>query len=210
MLDYSGRRGNSEADKAVREILQQISLLWRHCFHEPSGLFVHGYDSLKKYEWANNETGASPFVWGRSLAWLTLALLAALESPTISKDSAEWDDLKAKFQYLVKRVVHCGDSESKGWWQLMCSPDLPGNYIESSCSSIFVYVILRGLRLGFIDSFLLGENIERATCEAYDAITQKFVVRRDDGTLGFNGTVDVCSLNSSASYDVSPFLFLRP
>ncbi|KAL6788893.1 Six-hairpin glycosidase-like protein [Trichoderma sp. SZMC 28012] len=201
MLDYSGRRGIDEANNAVCEILQQINLLWKHCFHEPSGLFVHGYDSSQKYEWSHNKNGASPFVWGRSLAWLTLALLAALESPTMSKDSAKWEDLKSKFQYLIKKVVHCRDSKSNGWWQLMCSPDLPGNYIESSCSSIFVFVILRGSRLGFLESLLPDDNIEKAACEAYDAIVRKFVVKRDDGTLGFNGTVDVCSLNSPASYD---------
>ncbi|KAK4065688.1 CAZyme family GH105 [Trichoderma harzianum] len=165
------------------------------------GLFVHGYDSSQKYEWSHNKNGASPFVWGRSLAWLTLALLAALESPTMSKDSAKWENLKSKFQYLIKKVVHCRDSKSNGWWQLMCSPDLPGNYIESSCSSIFVFVILRGSRLGFLESLLPDDNIEKAACEAYDAIVRKFVVKRDDGTLGLNGTVDVCSLNSPASYD---------
>lgn len=202
MLDYNGRQGIGEADNAVREILQQINLLWKHYFHEPSGLFLHGYDSSQKYEWSHNKNGASPFVWGRSLAWLTLALLAALESPTMSKDSAKWEDLKSKFQYLIKKVVHCRDSKSNGWWQLMCSPDLSGNYIESSCSSIFVFVILRESRLGFLERPLRDDNIEKAACEAYDAIVRKFVVKRADGTLGFNGTVDVCSLNSPASYDV--------
>lgn len=202
MLDYSGRQGIGEADNAVREILQQMNLLWEHCLHEPSGLFAHGYDSSQKSEWSHNKNGASPFVWGRSLTWLTLALLAALESPTMTKDSAKWEDLKSKFQYLLKKVVHCRDSKSNGWWQLMCSPDLPGNYIESSCSSIFVFVILRGPRLGFLESLLRDDNIEKEACEAYHAVVRKFVVKRGDGTLGFQGTVDVCSLNSPASYDV--------
>ncbi|KAM6479596.1 Six-hairpin glycosidase-like protein [Trichoderma sp. SZMC 28011] len=201
MLDYSGRQGIGEADNAVREILQQMNLLWEHCLHEPSGLFAHGYDSSQKSEWSHNKNGASPFVWGRSLTWLTLALLAALESPTMTKDSAKWEDLKSKFQYLLKKVVHCRDSKSNGWWQLMCSPDLPGNYIESSCSSIFVFVILRGPRLGFLESLLRDDNIEKEACEAYHAVVRKFVVKRGDGTLGFQGTVDVCSLNSPASYD---------
>lgn len=84
----------------------------------------------------------------------------------------------------------------------MCSLDLPGNYIESSCSSIFVYVILRGPQLSFLESLLRDDNIGKAAFETYDAIVRKFVVKRDNGIVGFNETVDFCSLNSPASYDV--------
>ncbi|OPB44707.1 hypothetical protein A0O28_0088440 [Trichoderma guizhouense] len=218
-LSFQYERSKDELYKNALDALREsIDLQPRNHFvvdeasTKPTTQYVRYYSRLISY-------GSTVFTNRVGSLFTVMTLLkTALESPTMSKDSAKWEDLKSKFQYLIKKIVHCRDSKSKfqylikkivhcrdsksnGWWQLMCSPDLPGNYIESSCSSIFVFVILRGSRLGFLESLLSDDNIEKAACEAYDAIARKFVVKRDDGALGFNGTVDVCSLNSPASYD---------
>ncbi|RZL17157.1 MAG: hypothetical protein EOO89_09310, partial [Pedobacter sp.] len=64
---------------ALESALQQIQILYDICVL-PSGLLVHGYDALKAHAWANATTGASPEVWGRSLAWYSLGILNTLEA----------------------------------------------------------------------------------------------------------------------------------
>ncbi|RMZ11769.1 hypothetical protein D0864_00899 [Hortaea werneckii] len=55
---------------------QQIELLADIC-QKTSGLLVHGYDPSVAHDWARSSTnGASPNVWGRSLAWYTLVRVA--------------------------------------------------------------------------------------------------------------------------------------
>jgi hypothetical protein len=63
--------------------------------------------------------------------------------------------------------------------------------------------LLKGLRLGFVDgreNYRLFSAVGR---NAYDYMTNNFVVRNANGTLGWNQTVTVCSLNSTATYEVS-------
>jgi len=74
---------------------------------------------------------------------------------------------------------------------------------------------LKGLRLGYLSNHVeIGVNATRLAQDsrpsltklatrAYSYIVQNFVVNNGNSTLGYNGTVSVCSLNSTASYDVS-------
>ena len=55
----------------------------------------------------------------------------------------------------------------------------------------------RGSRLGYLPHY------EKVAAKAYEYIVDNFVVNNHNGTLGYNGTVAVCSLNSTASYEVS-------
>ena len=78
-----------------------------------------------------------------------------------------------------------------------------GNYLESSATALFTYSLLKGLRLGFVDG---GENYRQffeVGRKAYDYMTNNFVVKNANGTLGWDKTVTVCSLNSTATYEVS-------
>lgn len=61
------------------DTLLQITLLYANTQH-PSGLLAHGYDASKTAVWANNATGASPYVWGRSLGWYLVGLVNAWEA----------------------------------------------------------------------------------------------------------------------------------
>jgi rhamnogalacturonyl hydrolase YesR len=199
------------ANKTVvaKEILYQMTLLWEHCRNESSGLLVHGYDYSKTAVWANSVTGASPHVWGRSLGWYAIAVVDTLEFLPIDKTSAEWTDLCCKTVSLLTSITEAVDPASGAWWQILDEPGAPGNYIESSGSAMFVYALLRARQLGYLDAKQCGGNpalpqIARLLAlRAYDYIVQTFVVNNNNGTLSYNGTVSVCSLNSTASYDVS-------
>jgi rhamnogalacturonyl hydrolase YesR len=193
------------------DILHQLDLLWNRCLNESSGLLVHGYDYSKTAVWADVETGASPHVWGRSLGWYAMALVDTIELLPVDMHSNEYAELSSKTIRLLGAIVQAVDSASGAWWQVMDHPGEDGNYIESSGSAMFVYALLRAQRLGLSQSHRrmgTASPLHAATevaLRAYDFIVGKFVVNNGNGTLGYNGTVSVCSLNSTASYDVSTF-----
>ena len=63
--------------------------------------------------------------------------------------------------------------------------------------------MLKGVRLGFVDGRENYMRFSEVGRKAYDYMTNNFVVKNANGTLGWNETVTVCSLNSTATYEVS-------
>ena len=70
---------DSNKQDCQEAIVQQLDLLWRHCYDDKTGLLVHGYDARRAAVWANSISGASPHVWGRSLGWFCMALVDLVE-----------------------------------------------------------------------------------------------------------------------------------
>jgi rhamnogalacturonyl hydrolase YesR len=66
---------NSFSSTAIEDVVQQLDLLWRHCYDNKTGFLRHGYDAHRKAAWADPITGTSRHVWGRSLGWFAMALM---------------------------------------------------------------------------------------------------------------------------------------
>jgi len=179
---------------AIKDIFFQLDILWSHCYDNSTGLLFHGYDFSKTAIWANAVTGASSHVWGRSLGWYMMAMVDTLEASTLSHQSTEWLGLKAKFQQLSSAVAKAVDQASGAWWQVLDQPGRVGNYIESSGSAMFVYSLLKGTRMGYLSDY------EQVAIRAYQYIVDSFVVK-NGSAISYNGTVAVCSLNSTASFE---------
>lgn len=214
------------------DMVRQLDLLWQHCRlnSSSSALLVHGYDDSRTAVWADPVTGASPHVWGRSLGWYAMALVDTLEllsryyddnDTSAAADGGKQEEgaqqhLMTQFTELAAAVVRAADGASGAWWQVMDQPGRAGNYIESSGSAMFAYALLKGARLGYLSESSPASTLVTAPTEeenggsawtdvatrAYEYLVDKFVVNHGNGTLGYNGTVSVCSLNSTASYEV--------
>lgn len=111
--------------------------------------------------------------------------------------------IETRFQQLMSAVVEAADAKTGAWWQVMDRPGQEGNYLESSASSMFVYALLKGVRMGLLPTHAMSNGTVEVAKRAYTYIADSFVVHNGNGTLGWNGTVGVCSLNSTASYEVS-------
>ncbi|KAE8849073.1 hypothetical protein CFE70_004495 [Pyrenophora teres f. teres 0-1] len=200
---------NSSASE-IDDVVLQMDLLWQHCYDHKTGLLVHGYDASKKAVWITSTvTGASPHVWGRSLGWYCMALIDTLELLPATAHTAR-AYMAGRFRKLMEAVGRAVDAETGAWWQVMDQPGRKGNYIESSAGSMFVYSMLKGLRLGVLSpqtAFNATGSSEPSrtgfrdtATRAYEYIAKTFVV--ENGTaLGWNGTVGVCSLNSTATFE---------
>ncbi|KAE9969270.1 hypothetical protein EG328_006990 [Venturia inaequalis] len=179
---------------AFDDISFQLDTLWTRCLDNSTGLLFHGYDYSKTAVWANPITGASPHVWIRSLGWFMMSLVDTLEVSPLSHQNPAWKALLTKFQQLSKAVAMAVDPTSGAWWQVLDQPGRAGNYIESSGSAMFVYSLLKGVRLGYISGY------ETTATHAYQYIVDNFVVK-NGSAISYNGTVTICSLNSTASYE---------
>ncbi|KAF1344170.1 glycosyl hydrolase [Delphinella strobiligena] len=182
----------------VDDVVNQFDLLWSHDYHPSTGLLVHGYDESKTAVWANPVTGASSIVWGRSLGWYLTGLVETLE--VLPKDFvAAHFHLQSRFRQLVDAIIKVADDASGVWWQVLDQGGRQGNYLESSASALFTYSILKGARLGYLtdnDTAYISAG-ERA----WKYMRDHFVVPESNGTISWNETVAVCSLNSSATYE---------
>lgn len=207
---YTQHFEKTNASAVADDIIHQLDLLWTHCHQNTTGLLVHGYDASpgdKKASWANPVTGASPFAWSRSLGWYFISLIDALEIVIGAKGvfPARLEQyLHSRFVELARAVVLATDTETGCWWQVLEYPGRKGNYIESSGSPMFTYGLYKGVRLGYLPQ-ASAKRYTGIAEKCYGHLVSNFVVDNKNGTLGYNGTVGVCSLDSSATYEVCPY-----
>ncbi|KDQ07742.1 glycoside hydrolase family 105 protein [Botryobasidium botryosum FD-172 SS1] len=174
----------------------QLKLYDSHSLQKSTGLLYHGYDELKKAVWANSVTGASPEVWDRAVGWYSMALVDLLEYwPTSHPGRAT---VLSLYRSLVPALVAAADPTTHAWWLVMSQPGRAQNYIESSGSAMFVYSILRGLRLGYITD--VNGQYKNAAVAAYKYLLNTFVVSASGGLADFKGTVSVGSLSGAGDY----------
>lgn len=214
---------NSDPLAALESALQQIQILYDICVR-PSGLLVHGYDAIKAHEWANTSTGASPEVWGRSLAWYSLGMLNTLEAAAWcpeTKGSDAYTTLHTLFQKVIHAQVQAVERSKAlagvpGVWQVVDRPGEAGNFVEASSSFMTVYTLLRGARLELLDDLnTTAQNWYDRNCSSgaisiaadiYDSVSKKYLIQYTNGSLSLNGTSIVASLspqNVSYEYYVS-------
>lgn len=187
-----------------QDMMLQINLLRDHCTRADTSLLVHGYDWSRKAVWADRATGASPHVWGRSLGWFIAGLVQTWEQLSCSSvqggQKLQLCGLIRDTTFQVSAaLVQYADPETGAWWQLVTFPGKSGNYLESSSTALFIFSILKALRIGLIYGDV--PNYKDTAIKAYKYTVRHFVTSTENQTIGFDKTVSVCSLNSTATYE---------
>ncbi|GAP86552.1 putative cell wall glycosyl hydrolase [Rosellinia necatrix] len=179
------------------DIALQFDNIWARTLDAPTGLLRHGYDESKVAVWADPVTGAAPLVWNRAVGWYFMSLLEVI--PLWPRTHAARARLIGHFTSLAAALKAAQDPDSGGWWLIMSEQyaGADGNYIESSGAAMFTYGFLRGIRLGLLDR---GEYLATAQ-KGYDLLVDKFITQKSDGTVDWEGTVEVGSLSSNGSYE---------
>ncbi|KAG9799438.1 Six-hairpin glycosidase, partial [Aureobasidium melanogenum] len=204
-------------------VSQQLEILDAIC-NDGTGLLVHGYDALKVHHWANPDTGASPSVWGRSLAWYTLGVVEALDtmqsmpqsSDTLA-DKIAYTNMRILFEALIRAQIIALERATAingdyGVWQVV---DLPGasinntrNFVETSASLVTAYSMLKSVRLELITSVHLRNRAIKAGLGLWETIFQTQVTRDSNVTLSLGSTSSIATLSVQ---DVdAEYYFTRP
>ena len=183
---------------AWNHIVKQFDNIEKYTRNKTTGLLVHGYDESKSKVWADPVTGAAPNVWSRAVGWYFMSLLEVI--PLLPASHPGKAKLTKYFTTLAAALKKHQD-KSGGWWLIMNEPypGKKGNYIESSASAMFTYGLLKGIKAGYLkESEYFG-----SAKKGYDLLTKRFVEKKADGTFDWLGTVEVGSLNSNGTYEVS-------
>jgi len=140
--------------------------------------------------------------WDRALGWYFMSLVDVLDYfPSSHSGRAT---LLGYLTRLAPKIAAAAEANSGIWWLVMSNPTRSGNRLESSASSMFVYAFLKAVRKGYLD----GATYKPVAKKAYDYLVANYVVKETDGTLGWLGTVQVGSLGSNGSFQVSKFINL--
>lgn len=98
-------------------------------------------------------------------------------------------------------VLKWQDKKTGLWYQVMDAPEREGNYLESTCSSMFAYVLLKAYNKGY-----LGEKYRKAGEKAYQGIIDNFIRVNADKTISLMQCCSVAGLGPSATPEVQKAL----
>lgn len=184
---------------AYADIARQFDLMFQNTLQEEgaanyTGLLYHGYDYSHTASWASTDRGHSPEVWDRAMGWYMMALVDILE--IYPKDKSIFLE---HLNTLVPRVRDAADPDSGAWWLVITQPRRAGNYFESSGPAMFVYAMLKAVRLGYVAD--RNGSIVKAATKAYQYMTKNWVVDNGDGTMNWLNTVQVGSLDGNGTFE---------
>ncbi|KAB5582905.1 glycosyl hydrolase family 88-domain-containing protein, partial [Coniochaeta sp. 2T2.1] len=193
---YAKTFSRSVASEAYATAALQFTNIVSRCLSHRTGLLYHGYDPTRQFPVWGNLTcrGHSESIWGRAMGWTVTGLLLTLDVIPAHEPAAM--ELQHAFAKLMQSVLTAQD-ERGPWWQVMDQPGREGNYLESSATGLFAHAMARGVRLGYLD----GKEYLGPAKKAFGWLKENAVVDLGDGALGYNLTVDVCSINSTTRFD---------
>ncbi len=137
----------------LEETATQVLLMKDKTKDSDTGLWYHAWDESKKEPWANPETGRAPEFWGRSIGWVPIAILDILTY--LPKDHEKYPALVETLTDLLKSVASFQDEKTGLWFQVVNKGFDDKNWVESSCTALFVSAICRSVKAGFLpDTYL--------------------------------------------------------
>ena len=145
-VKYAKRFG----DPTLRErAIKQVFLMDEHMKDERTGLYYHGWDDSKKEAWADPETGLSGQIWGRAVGWYAVAILDILDD--IPTDHPAVERLKQIEVDLLKVLAKYQDVKTGMWFQVLDKPEKEDNWVETSCTCLFIYSYAKAIRMGILE-----------------------------------------------------------
>lgn len=192
---YSKKKANKIYDDAVN----QISITYDRTFDPKTGLNRHAYDENRNMFWADKQTGLSQHCWGRAQGWYSMALIELLD--VMPENYARRSELITLLQKDLDAIIKWQDAETGLWYQVMDEPGKEGNYLESTCSSMFAYVLMKAHRKGY-----LGEKYRDAGMKAYNGIIKHFIKVHPDNTISLTQCCEVAGLGPGISPQVEAAL----
>lgn len=190
--EYTKRYENG---KSFDDIAHQFELIYANARDKKTGLLYHGWDESRKMAWADKIKGTSPNFWSRSLGWYMMALVDVLDY--FPKDHPKHKEL-VKYLNETAKAVAKFQHKSGLWYQVTDKGSSPGNYLESSGSSMFAYAMAKGANKGY-----LPKKYKKIANKAFDGLTQKLIITAPDGEITITQACAVAGLGGNPYRDGS-------
>ena len=192
---YAEYAATFQEDTSFNDIARQFMLMEKRSRDAKTGLLYHGYDESRQQKWADKATGVSPNFWARAMGWYGMGLVDVLEK--FPANHPQKKELISILNRFTDAVVKVQDKKTGLWWDILNMPGKEKNYPEASASSMFVYALAKGVRLGYLPASYLS-----SAKKGYDGITKNFI-KVEDGQTNLYGTVSVSGLGGNPYRDGS-------
>ena len=184
-----------DAIKIYDDAVNQLKITYERTLDPQTGLNRHAYDETRDAFWSDKETGLSQHCWGRAQGWYSMALIEVLDA--LPEDYSRRGEVLDLLQKDLDAVIKWQDQASGAWYQVMDEPGREGNYPESTCTSMFAYVLLKAYNKGY-----LGEKYRDAGIKAYQGILKNFIRVNADKTISLTQCCEVAGLGPAATPQV--------
>lgn len=162
----------------LEKVYTQMKLMKEYMTDSKTGLMYHAWDDSRQRHKINKKTGLSEVFWGRAIGWFAAAVAEIIEI------IGEYHPLRDEFikaeRDILKAVMRYQDSNTGLWYQVLDKADDNRNWLETSCSALFVYAAAKSMRLNIIDS-TFAEPIRKGT----EGVLGRTVI--SDGKLSVGG-----------------------
>lgn len=159
----------------IDEAIHQVTLCFKRCFDEETGLLHHAWDESKSQRWANPHTGQSTTFWGRSMGWYYMAVVDVLDFVPVTHPRRQ--ELIHIVQHLAKVLPPWRDKDGL-WYQVPNQVQREGNYAEASVNTQVMYAMAKAINKGYID-----KKYRRVTQSIFRGLQKRLLKTEPDGTL---------------------------
>ncbi|PWT95001.1 MAG: family 88 glycosyl hydrolase [Blastocatellia bacterium] len=179
LVRYGNIFGDSKYgnDEAARQLVVYAS----HLNDPKSGLMFHAYDESGQTEWSKREGNHSPEIWCRAMGWFGMTLINVLEF--LPLNHPQRPALIAQLQQLVKAWSNYQDKKTGLWYQVVDKGDNPLNWLETSSSSMYTYVIAMAVQNGYVD---------KKFASVAEKGRQGVLTKISLGSDGMTNLIDIC------------------
>ena len=188
-----------EAVKVYDDAVNQLKITYERTLDPKTGLNRHAYDETRNTFWADKETGLSQHCWGRAQGWYSMALIEVLDA--LPENYERRGEVIELLQKDLDAIIKWQDKKTGTWYQVMDSPGREGNYLESTATSMFAYVLLKAYNKGY-----LGTKYRDAGIKAYKGIINNMIRVNADKTISLTNCCSVAGLGPAATPEVEAAL----
>ena len=175
-----------KAEKYLNDAVDQMVKTDYRTYDEKTQLWKHAWDETHQQFWANKEDGKSQHCWARALGWYVMAMTECLDA--MPENYARRQEVIDLLNKAMKSVVKYQDKKTGVWYDVL-DVKSDKNYLESTASSMFAYMLLKGYRKGY-----LSEEYLKAGVKAYNGILKQFIKVNADKTISLTRCCAVSGL----------------
>jgi rhamnogalacturonyl hydrolase YesR len=124
---------------------------------QPNGLFFHAPDV--------------PFFWGRGNGWMAAGMAELLSS--MPEDHPDRPRILAAYQKMMATLL--ANQASDGMWRQLI--DKPDSWPESSCTGMFTFAFITGVKRGWLDATTYAPATKKAWLQLITYLTPEANVR---------------------------------
>jgi unsaturated rhamnogalacturonyl hydrolase len=183
-----GKYANDEATK-------QMLIYYKHLNDPATGLLWHAYDESGAQKWANPTTHQSAFHWGRAFGWYAMTLIELLE--VMPKNQSQRAELIKIIQQLAKAFGKYQDPKTGLWYQVVDKGEVEGNWHETSCSSMYSYMMWMGVKRGY-----LPKHYAAVAQKGYRGVLTKL-------SMGADGLTNIIDISEGTNVGDLAYYFAR-